>query len=73
MHSVARGGLRNLNDAAYFRRRAERTRGLLRMILQLGVRETLSDLARDYDELAEDLERSADTARHLELLRQRLP
>jgi hypothetical protein len=73
MHSVVRAGLRDIKDAAYFRRRAERTRGLLRMILQLDVRKRLSDLARDYDELADDLEEGTDAVRHLELLPQRLP
>lgn len=72
MHSAVRGGLRDLKDAAYFRRRAERTRGLLRMILQPGVRKTLMDLARDYDELADDLERGGLTLRYPELLPQRL-
>ena len=72
MHSVARAGLRDLKDAAYFRRRAERTRGFLRMILQLDVRKTLSDLARDYDGLADDLEPGTDEVRHLELLPQKL-
>jgi hypothetical protein len=54
----------------YFRRRADQTRGLSRQMLQPGIRKTLLDLARDYDELAEDLANCAIEVRHPELMPQ---
>jgi len=71
MHAVVLSGLRNLKDADYFRRRADQTRGLSRQMLQPSVRKTLLDLARDYDEVAEDLTNSATKMRHPELMPQR--
>lgn len=71
MHSVVLTGLKNLKDSAYFRRRADQTRGLSRQMLQPGIRKTLLDLARDYDELAEDLANCAIEVRHPELMPQR--
>ena len=60
--------LRDIKDPSYFRRHAERTRRLSRMMLQAGIRETLLNLARDYDELADDLELGTAAIRHRELL-----
>jgi hypothetical protein len=42
------------------------------MMLQAGIRETLLNLARDYDELADDLELGTAGIRHPELLPPRL-
>jgi hypothetical protein len=72
MRAVVLAGFKNLKDASYFRSRAEQTRGLSRQILQLDVRKTLVDLAQEYDELADDLERGALDLRHPELLPQRM-
>jgi hypothetical protein len=72
MQAVALGGLKDLKDGAYFRRLAERTRQRALMILQLNVRKTLSDLALDYDELADDLDGGDVEIRHPELLPQKL-
>jgi hypothetical protein len=71
MHSAVLGGLRELRDAGYFRHRAEQTRQLSLIMWQPGVRKTLLELARDYDELAEDLERGTAAIRHPELLPRR--
>jgi hypothetical protein len=60
--------LRDMKDPGYFRRRAERTRQLSRMMLQADIRRTLLKLARDYDELADDLELGTAAIRHPELL-----
>jgi hypothetical protein len=64
--------LRDIKDPGYFRRCAARTRRLSRMMLQAGIRETLLNLARDYDELADDLELGTAAIRHPELLPSRL-
>jgi hypothetical protein len=71
MRSVVLTGLKNMEDAAYFRRRADQTRGLSRRMLQPGIRKTLLDLARDYDELADDLANYAIDVRHPELMPRR--
>jgi len=68
MRSVVLTGLKNLKDADYSRRRAVQTRGLSRQMLQPGIRKTLLDLARDYDELADDLANRAIEVRHPELM-----
>jgi hypothetical protein len=68
MHSVVPGELNGSKDAAYFRRRADRTRELSELMLQVDVRKTLLDLARDYDELAEDLANGVKYVRHPELM-----
>jgi hypothetical protein len=47
------------------------TRQLSLIMWQPGVRKTLLELARDYDELAEDLERGTAAIRHPELLPRR--
>ena len=60
--------LRDMKDRGYFRRRAERTRQPSGVMLQAGIRETLSKLARDYDGLADDLELGTAAIRHPELL-----
>jgi len=63
---------RDFKDPAYFRLRAERTRGLSRRILQPDARKLLLDLARDYEELADDLDRGLNQLRHAELLPERM-
>ena len=68
MRSVVLTGLKNLKDADYFRRRADQTRGLSRQMLQPGIRKTLLDLARDYDDLAN----RAIEVRHPELMPERM-
>ena len=60
--------LRDMKDPGYFRRSAERTRQPSGVMLQAGIRETLLKLARDYDELAGDLESGTAAIRHPELL-----
>jgi hypothetical protein len=59
---------RDFKDAGYFRCRAEQTRAISQRILQAAARKVLLDLARDYEELAEDLEQQRDHVRHPELL-----
>jgi hypothetical protein len=72
MHAAAvLSDLRDFKDGDYFRRRAERTRELSRTILQPDVRWTMLNLARDYDELADDLEQGTAGIRHPELLPRR--
>jgi hypothetical protein len=71
MHSAVLTGLKSFKDAAYFRRRADQTRALSRQMLQPSIRKTLLDLARDYDELADDLANCAIELRHPELMPQR--
>lgn len=68
MSSITLSQLRDFKGAGYFRRRAERTRALSRRILQPDARKVLLDLARDYEELADDLDRGLNHIRHLELL-----
>jgi DNA-binding TFAR19-related protein (PDSD5 family) len=63
---------RQLKDAAYFRFRAEQTRAISQRILQPDARKVLLDRARDYEELADDLEQQLNGLRHLELLPVRL-
>ena len=41
--------IKDLKDAAYFRRQAKRTTAMAQTILQPDVRKTLSNLARAYD------------------------
>ena len=55
-------------DASHFRRRAEHLRKLADMTWQPEIAEMLEDLARDYDEVAEDREAGRSQVRHEELL-----
>ena len=64
--------IKDLKDAAYFRRQAERTTAIAQTILQPDVRKTLSNLARAYEELADDLDQGPVRLRHPELLPQRV-
>jgi hypothetical protein len=59
--------------AAYCRERARHMRQLAESILDTTLREGLYAMARDYDEVAEDLESGAETVRHPELLGEPLP
>lgn len=60
-----------MHDANHYRDQAERARWLARNVGDPEMRKTLEDLARDFDELAEDLELGAIEIRHAELLPQR--
>jgi hypothetical protein len=57
-----------LKDAAHFRCRAEQTRAISQRILQPDARKVLLDRARDYEELADDLEQQLNDLRHPKLL-----
>jgi hypothetical protein len=73
MHASVLTNIKDLKDAAYFRRQAGRIAALSQLILQPDVRKTLLSLAREYEELADDLDRGPVRLRHPELLPQRLP
>jgi hypothetical protein len=73
MHASVLADIKDLKDAAYFRRQARRTTALSELILQPDVRKTLLSLAREYEELADDLDQGPIRLRHPELLPQRLP
>lgn len=60
-----------MEDASYYRERAERARRLARSQTTRDVEEMLAAVAQDYDELAEDLEKGAVEIRHPELMPQR--
>jgi hypothetical protein len=64
--------IKDLKDATYFRRQAEWTTAKAQLILQPDVRKTLSNLARKYEELADDLDRELVRLRHPELLPQKV-
>ena len=59
-----------MDAAAYCRTRAERVTQLAETTLDHTLRASLRALARDYDELAEDLENGAEAVRHPQLLPQ---
>jgi hypothetical protein len=71
MHSVVLGEQRDLKDTAYFRQRANQARQLSERVPQSEVRKMLLDRARDYDEIADNLERMTGDCRNAELLSQR--
>ena len=60
-----------MENASYYRERAERARRLARSQTNREIEEMLAQVAQDYDELAEDLERDAIEIRHPELMPQR--
>ena len=60
-----------MQNAHYYREQAERARRLARAQTHRETRSILERVARDYDDLAEDLEIGAVEIRHPELLPQR--
>ena len=60
-----------LHRARYYREQARLARRLAGMVHQTDLRKTLDGLARDLDEIAEDLETGAVEVRHPELMPQR--
>lgn len=60
-----------MKDVAYYRQQAARARRLAEMMYQREMHEMLSRMARDYDDIAEDLESGAIAIRHAELMPQR--
>lgn len=68
MRSAVLGKLKNPKDPAYFRRRADQTRTLSQLMLQPDIRKSLLNLAREYDELADDLADGRIDPRHPELM-----
>jgi hypothetical protein len=57
-----------MQEVSYYRERAIRVRRLAAAINDPRDRENLTDLARDYSELADDLEENTAEVRHPELL-----
>jgi len=60
-----------MQDADYYRAQAERARRMARSITNAEAERLLLQMAREYDDLAEDLEHGAVEIRHPELLPQR--
>jgi len=60
-----------MHDARYYRDYAARARRLVDSVLDERAREALLGFAKDYDEIAEDLETGAIEIRHPEWLPQR--
>jgi hypothetical protein len=58
------------HDAAYYRAQAERARRLATVPTDSETREALERMARDYADIAEDLELGAIEIRHPELMPQ---
>jgi hypothetical protein len=59
-----------MHPAEYYRERARHARELAEIAPQQSVRDALSKAARDFDEIAEDLEAGAIEVRHPELMPQ---
>jgi hypothetical protein len=59
-----------MKDAAYYRECAAHARRLAEMSYQGELRDFLRDMARDYDDVAEDLENGAIEVRHPDLMPQ---
>jgi hypothetical protein len=57
-----------MDRAAHFRRQADHSRQLADATRKRKVEDLLRRLARDYDEVAEDIETGATEIRHAELL-----
>jgi hypothetical protein len=62
-----------MNAAVYCRVRARQVTQLAETTLDDALRGSLCAMARDYDELAEDLESGAEPVRHPELLPNQVP
>lgn len=59
-----------MHAAEYYREQARRARRLAKMVHQSDVCRTLETAARDFDEIAEDLERGIVEIRHRDLMPQ---
>ena len=59
-----------MREARYYRDEAARARRLAKGINHAEARESLLNMARDYDDIAEDLESGAVEIRHPELMPQ---
>jgi hypothetical protein len=59
-----------MDRASDYRKQADHARQLAEATWQDNLEEMLNRLARDFDEIAEDIEAGATELRHLELLRQ---
>ena len=59
-----------MTDASYYRERADHVRRLAEMTWQDELEALLRGVARNYQEVAEDLEAGATEVRHPELLRE---
>jgi hypothetical protein len=62
---------KDMDRAAHYRDKAERTRQLADLAWQPELKDTLRSLATDYKEIAEDIESGATEIRHAELLDER--
>ena len=62
-----------MDAAAYCHARAKEVRLLAETTLEDALRESLHAMARDYDELAEDLDNGATAVRHPDLLPEGYP
>jgi hypothetical protein len=60
-----------MHPASYYRDRAEHARRVASRMHQPEMLEMLGQMARDYDEIAEDIENEAIEIRHSELMPQR--
>lgn len=60
-----------MQDPRYYREQAERARRLARALSHSETRSILERVARDYDDIAQDLEVGAVEIRHPELMPQR--
>jgi hypothetical protein len=60
-----------MHPASYYRDRAKHARRLASRMHQPEILETLRQMARDYDDIAEGLENEAIEIRHSELMPQR--
>ena len=69
--AVARSRFRVMYEATYYRGQAQRARRLARSINHSEVERQLERMARDFDDIAEDLELGAIEIRHAELMPQR--
>ena len=62
-----------MHDASYYRAQAQRARRLAHSQTNRDIQDLLSRVARDYDDIAEDIEGGAVEIRHPELLPQKRP
>lgn len=61
-------GLWGMDAASYCRARAKHMRALAETTFDYALRDAFLAMARDYEEVAEDLEHSAEPVRHPDLL-----
>jgi len=60
-----------MHPASYYREQADRARRLAKVPTDRETQNTLRQMAQDYSDIAEDLERGAVEIRHAELMPQR--